>query len=67
MTYQEKLNPWTVQNQHPNLGQQVIARFRRRGEADAYLNAMQQMRPSMRLSVAFAGQMSAKPVKSVAE
>lgn len=67
MTYQEKLNPWTVQNQHPNLGQQVIARFRRRGEADAYLNAMQQMRPGLKLSVAFAGQTSTKTPESVAE
>lgn len=65
MTYQEQLNPWTVQNQHPSLGQQVIARFRRRGEADAYLNAMQQMRPSMKLSIAFAVERSETSASSV--
>ncbi|MEB3211738.1 MAG: hypothetical protein VKL39_10295 [Leptolyngbyaceae bacterium] len=54
MTYQEQLNPWTVQNQHPQMGQQVIARFRRRGDADAYLNTMQNLRPGLKLSVAFA-------------
>jgi hypothetical protein len=54
MTYQEQLNPWTVQNQHPQMGQQVIARFRRRGEADAYLNTMQNLRPNLKLSIAFA-------------
>ncbi len=67
MTYQEQLNHWTVQNQHPQLGQQVIARFRRRGEADAYLNAMQQMRPSMKLSVAFATKPSSKNAKTLLE
>lgn len=67
MTYQEQLNPWMVQNQHPQLGQQIIARFRRRGEADAYLNAMQQMRPSMRLSVAFATKPARNDAESVAE
>ncbi|MEL6222035.1 MAG: hypothetical protein AAFR31_05260 [Cyanobacteria bacterium J06627_8] len=56
MTYQERLNPWTVQSQHPQMGQQVIARFRRRGEADAYLNTMQNLRPGMRLFVAFSAQ-----------
>ncbi|MEM7770128.1 MAG: hypothetical protein AAGA75_15605 [Cyanobacteria bacterium P01_E01_bin.6] len=64
MTYQEQLNPWMVQNQHPKMGQQVIARFRRRGEADAYLSTMQQLRPGMQLSVAFAAQPLAKVAAS---
>lgn len=54
MTYHDQLNPWTVQQLQPNAEQKVIARFRRRAEADSYRNAMQQMRPGSRFLVAFA-------------
>lgn len=55
MTYQEKLNPWTVQQQVPNVEDRVLARFRRRGDADAYLSLMQRERPGSMLSVIFCG------------
>ncbi|MGB3496119.1 MAG: hypothetical protein WBA57_25545 [Elainellaceae cyanobacterium] len=55
MTYQEKLNPWTVQQKAPNVEDQVLARFRRRGDADAYLTLMQRERPTSMLSIIFCG------------
>jgi hypothetical protein len=53
MNYQDQLNPWVVHQLLPNLQQQALARFRRRNEADAYLKAMQQMRPYSRYAVVF--------------
>ncbi len=53
MTYQEQLSPWMVQQQLPNVENRVLARFRRRGDADAYLKLMKEMRPSLALSVIF--------------
>lgn len=55
MTYQEKLNPWTVQQQAPNVEDRVLARFRRRGDADAYLTLVKRERPASMLSVIFCG------------
>lgn len=54
MTYKEQLNPWTVQQQLPDVERRILARFRRRVDADSYLNAMQQMRPGSSFSVVFA-------------
>lgn len=53
MTYQQQLSPWIVQQHLPNVEHRTLARFRRRGDADAYLTVMKQMRPSLILSVIF--------------
>jgi hypothetical protein len=53
MTYQEHLSPWVIHQLLPDCQQQAIARFRHRNDAEGYLKAMSQMRPSSRFAIAF--------------
>ncbi|NEQ99874.1 MAG: hypothetical protein F6K30_24775 [Cyanothece sp. SIO2G6] len=54
MNYQEKLKPWLVQQMSRTGGEEVLERFRRQPEAEAYLHAMQQRYPYAKLSLVFA-------------
>ncbi|NJO74976.1 MAG: hypothetical protein HC833_15145 [Leptolyngbyaceae cyanobacterium RM1_406_9] len=53
MTYQEHLSPWVIHQLLPDCQQQAIARFRHRNDAEGYLKAMTQMRPSSKFAIAF--------------
>ncbi|MBD2462861.1 hypothetical protein H6G89_17615 [Oscillatoria sp. FACHB-1407] len=53
MTYQDQLNPWVIHQLLPNLNRRIIARFRRRTEAEAYLKVVQQMRSTAQFLIAF--------------
>jgi len=37
MTYIEKLNPWCIVRHFPNMQNKIVARFRRRNDAEAHL------------------------------
>jgi hypothetical protein len=53
MTYQQKLSPWVIHKMMPNLKQMTVNRFRRRGEAEAYLRALKQMNPHAQFALTF--------------
>ena len=46
MTYKERLSPWCIIRLLPNLQRLVIARCRRRGDAEAHLQLLQRMAPA---------------------
>ena len=53
MSYREQLQPWVVYRLLPNLQRLMVARFRRRGDADAYLKVMKRVTPEARFSVVY--------------
>ncbi|MEB3358484.1 MAG: hypothetical protein VKK04_17285 [Synechococcales bacterium] len=59
MNYHERLTPWIVQQATESPDQRILARFRRRAEAEAYLNAMRHRYPYNTLSVGFAAEAKA--------
>lgn len=40
MNYIEKLHPWCIVRHFPNMQNSVVARFRRRNDAEAHLQAL---------------------------
>ncbi len=55
MSYQDQLHPWVVYRLLPNLQRLMVARFRRRGDADAYLKTMQRVMPRSHFAVVYEG------------
>lgn len=53
MTYKEKLNPWCIIRPIPNLQAQVVARFRRRVDAEGRLKILNRMTPNSSLEIVF--------------
>lgn len=53
MTYKEKLNPWCIIRPVPNLQAQVIARFRRRVDAEGRLKILNRMTPNSAFEIVF--------------
>jgi hypothetical protein len=53
MTYFDQLHPWCLMCLLPNLQRQVIARFRRRNDAEAHMRVLQQQAPTVRYEVVF--------------
>jgi hypothetical protein len=52
--YQDQLNPWVIYQQLPNLQNlPVVARFRRRNDAESYLKLIQQMKPHAKYAISF--------------
>lgn len=45
MTYLEKLNPWCVVRLLPSMQHQIVARFRRRSDAEAHLQILHRLIP----------------------
>jgi hypothetical protein len=43
MTYSEKLHPWCLIRLLPNCRRIVVARFRKRNDADAHLRVLQRL------------------------
>lgn len=46
MTYIEKLNPWCIVRHFPNMQHQIVARFRRRSDAEAHSQALHRLIPN---------------------
>jgi hypothetical protein len=46
MTYKDQLQPWCIVRDLPNLQRIVVVRFRRRSEAEAYLQVLRRLLPT---------------------
>lgn len=53
MTYKEKLNPWCIIRPIPNLQAQIVARFRRRVDAEGRLKILNRMTPNSSFEIIF--------------
>ncbi len=53
MTYAERLFPWCIIRLLPNLQRLIVARFRRRGDAEAHLKTLQRMVPHVTYEIVF--------------
>ena len=53
MTYFEKLHPWCIIRPLPNLQRRVIARCRRRNDAEAHLQVLQRLMPTVPFEIVF--------------
>ena len=54
MTYKDRLSPWCVVRHLPQSPGQVIARFRRRNNAEDHLRAIEKIAPPAEYSIVFA-------------
>lgn len=45
MTYRDSLYPWCIIRLLPDLQRMLVQRFRRRGDAEAYLKMLQSLLP----------------------
>lgn len=53
MTYLEKLNPWCIMRLQTNMQNQVVARFRRRSDAEAHLQVLRRLIPNVSFTLIF--------------
>jgi hypothetical protein len=53
MTHLERLNPWCIVKLLPNMQGQVVARCRRRNDAEEHLRILRRLLPSARFAIAF--------------
>ena len=53
MTYFEKLHPWCIIRPLPNLQRHVIARCRRRNDAEAHLQVLRRLMPTVPFELVF--------------
>lgn len=52
-TYNQLLHPWCIVQLLPHMQRRMVARFRRRNDADAQLKAMRRLSPSAQYTVVF--------------
>lgn len=53
MSYLDKLHPWCIVRHLPNLQNPIVARFRRRNDAEAHLQILQRLMPDAQFSIIF--------------
>jgi hypothetical protein len=53
MTYFDSLYPWCIIRVLPNLQSVVVARFRRRSDAEAHMQIIQRLIPSVSYKIVF--------------
>lgn len=53
MCYRERLHPWCVVQLLPNMERAIVARFRRRGNAEEHLKILRRMLPSTTYIILF--------------
>jgi hypothetical protein len=53
MTYFEKLHPWCIIRPLPNLQRRVVARCRRRSDAEAHLQILRRLIPNVTHTIVF--------------
>lgn len=53
MTYLDQLHPWCIIRLLPDLQRRVIARFRRRNDAEAHLRVLRQNAPRIQYEIVF--------------
>lgn len=53
MSYLDKLHPWCIVRHLPNLQNPIVARFRRRNDAEAHLQVLRRLMPNAQFSIIF--------------
>lgn len=53
MNYFDQIHPWCLMRLLPNLQNRVIARFRRRNDAEAHMRVLRQLAPAVRYEIVF--------------
>lgn len=53
MTYNTQLFPWCIIRPQPNMKQKIVARFRRRSDAEAHLQILKQLLPTTSHTIIF--------------
>lgn len=53
MSYKDQLSPWCIIRHLPNMQRLVVARCRRRSDAEAHLQILQQLMPTLSFSIIF--------------
>lgn len=53
MSYYDQLHPWCIVRLLPNLRRVVVARFRRRNDAEEHLKLLRQMTPTVVYAIVF--------------
>jgi hypothetical protein len=53
MTYFEKLHPWCIIRPLPNLQRRIVARCRRRNDAESHLQVLRRLMPTVRFEIVF--------------
>lgn len=53
MPYKIQLFPWCIIRPQPNMKQTIVARFRRRGDAEAHLQLLRQLMPDAPHTIIF--------------
>lgn len=57
MTYANRLSPWCIIRALPNLQRLTVARFRRRGDAEAHLATLRRMIPNAAYEIVFGAEL----------
>ncbi|GAB4375273.1 MAG: hypothetical protein Kow00121_20820 [Elainellaceae cyanobacterium] len=53
MTYHQQLHPWCIIRLLPKMQRQVVARFRRRNDAEAHLQILRRLEPAATYEIVF--------------
>lgn len=53
MTYFERLHPWCIIRPLPNLQRYIVARCRRRNDAESHLQLLRRLMPNIRYEIVF--------------
>lgn len=53
MSYRDRLSPWCIIQLLPQMQRSVVARFRKRNDAEAHLRALQRLNPSLPYEIVF--------------
>ena len=53
MTYRQRLHPWCIMRFLPNMRWLVIARFRRRNDAESHLRTLCRLDPTIEYEIVF--------------
>ncbi|MBD0346940.1 MAG: hypothetical protein ICV63_19360 [Coleofasciculus sp. Co-bin14] len=53
MTYFERLHPWCIIRPLPNLQRLIVARCRRRNDAESHVRLLRRLMPNIRYEIVF--------------
>jgi hypothetical protein len=53
MTYFEKLHPWCIIRPLPNMQRRIVARCRRRNDAESHVKILRQLTPNIPYEIVF--------------
>lgn len=53
MTYRDRLSPWVIVRLLPNMQRVVVARFRKRSDAEGHLRRLRQLMPDVEFVIIF--------------